>query len=153
MSTETRQELKIVPAEVKVVKHVRFVYACRHCERKEINTPVITAPMPRPVYPGSLASSSIMAYIMSQKYVESMPLYRQEQQFARFGVSLTRQTLANWMIYGADKWLSLLQHRMHEHLLEQDILHADETTLQVLQEPGRAAETKSYLCVTSAVKD
>ncbi|NRF96336.1 IS66 family transposase, partial [Paenibacillus frigoriresistens] len=98
-----------------------------------------------PVYPGSLASSSIMAYIMSQKYVESMPLYRQEQQFARFGVLLSRQTLANWMIYGADKWLSLLQRRMHEHLLDQDILHADETTLQVLQEPGRAAETKSYL--------
>lgn len=145
MSTETRQELKIIPAEVKVVKHVRFVYACRRCEREDINTPVVTAPMPRPVYPGSLASSSIMAYIMSQKYVESMPLYRQEQQFARFGVLLSRQTLANWMIYGADKWLSLLQRRMHEHLLDQDILHADETTLQVLQEPGRAAETKSYL--------
>ncbi|WP_149029976.1 IS66 family transposase zinc-finger binding domain-containing protein, partial [Effusibacillus lacus] len=86
MSTETRQELKIIPAEVKVVKHVRYVYACRHCEREEIHTPVVTAPMPQPVYPGSLASPSIMAYIMSQKYVESLPLYRQEQQFARLGV-------------------------------------------------------------------
>lgn len=61
-----------------------------------------------------------MAYIMSQKYVDSMPLYRQEQQFARLGVKLSRQTLVNWMIYGADKWLSLLYHRMHDHLLVQE---------------------------------
>jgi len=145
MSIETRQELKIVPAEVTVVKHIRHVYACRRCERESIQTPVVTAPMPQPVYPGSLASPSILAYIMSQKYVESLPLYRQEQQFARLGVSLSRQTLANWMIYGAEKWLSLLYHRMHGHLLKQDILHADETPLQVLREPGRSAETSSYL--------
>ncbi|WP_149029977.1 IS66 family transposase, partial [Effusibacillus lacus] len=70
--------------------------------------------------------------------------YRQEQQFARLGVPLSRQTLANWMIHGADKWLRLLYHRMREHLLKQDILHADETTVQVLREPGRSAETTSY---------
>lgn len=145
MSTETRQELKIIPAEVKVVKHVRYVYACRRCEKEAIHTPVVTAPMPQPIYPGSLASPSIMAYIMNQKYVEGLPLYRQEQQFARLGVPLSRQTLANWIIHGADKWLSLLYYRMHDHLLKQDILHADETTLQVLREPGRSAETTSYL--------
>ncbi|QGQ96179.1 IS66 family transposase [Paenibacillus psychroresistens] len=145
MSTETRQELKLIPAEIKLVKHVRFVYACRRCEVEATTTPVVTAPMPRPVYPGSLVSSSMMAYIMSQKYVESMPLYRQEQQFARLGVALSRQTLANWMIHGADTWLRLLVERMHEHLLQKDILHADETTLQVLREPGRSAESQSYL--------
>lgn len=74
-----------------------------------------------------------------------MPLYRQEQQFARFGVLLSRQTLANWMLHGANRWLSILYGRMKVHLLEQPILHADETTLQVLQGPGRAAQTKSYL--------
>lgn len=145
MSTETRQELKVIPAEVKVVKHVRYVYACRQCERNEIHTPIVTAPMPQSAFPGSLASPSIVAHIMSQKYVESLPLYRQEQQFARLGVTLSRQTLANWMIHGAEKWLRLLYHRMHEYLREQDILHADETTLQVLREPGRSAETTSYL--------
>lgn len=145
MSTEMRQELKITPAEVKVVKHVRYVYACRRCEREEIRTPVVTAPMPNPVYPGSLASPSILAYTMGQKYVEGLPLYRQEQQFMRLGIALSRQTLANWMIHGAQRWLSLLYHRLHEHLLAQDILHADETTLQVLREPGRPADTTSYL--------
>lgn len=145
MSTEVRQEIKIIPAEVKVIKHVRFVYACRHCERKEINTPIVTAPMPAPVYPGSLASPSSMAYVMSQKYAEGLPLYRQEKQFERLGFTLSRQTMANWMLYGADKWLSLVYDRMKEHLLNQDILHADETSLQVLREPGRKATSTSYM--------
>ncbi len=105
---------------------------------------IVTAPMPAPVLPGSLASPTAMACIMSQKYVEGMPLYRQEKQFYRLGVELSRQTLANWVLHGAD-WLSLLYERMHDHLLKRDILHADETTLQVLREPGRAAETTSYL--------
>jgi hypothetical protein len=69
MSTEVRQELKIIPAQAKVVKHVRHVYACRHCERHETETPIVTAPMPNPVYPGSLASPSALAYILHQKYV------------------------------------------------------------------------------------
>jgi transposase len=145
MSTEVRQEIKYIPAEVKVVKHVRYVYSCRHCEREEFETPIVTAPMPKPVYSGSLASPSIMAHIMNQKYVDGLPLYRQEKQFARLGVALSRQTIANWMIYGANQWLGLLYDRMHQLLLKQDILHADETTLQVLHEPGRPATSNSYL--------
>jgi transposase len=145
MSTEVRQEIKYIPAEVKVVKHVRYVYSCRHCEREELETPIVTAPMPKPVYSGSLASPSIMAHIMNQKYVDGLPLYRQEKQFARLGVALSRQTIANWMIYGANQWLGLLYDRMHQLLLTQDILHADETTLQVLHEPGRPATSNSYL--------
>jgi transposase len=145
MSTEVRQEIKYIPAEVKVVKHVRYVYSCRHCELEELETPIVTAPMPKPVYSGSLASPSIMAHIMNQKYVDGLPLYRQEKQFARLGVALSRQTIANWMIYGANQWLGLLYDRMHQLLLKQDILHADETTLQVLHEPGRPATSNSYL--------
>ncbi|WP_010493870.1 IS66 family transposase [Paenibacillus elgii] len=145
MSTETRNEITVIPAEVSVMRHIRQVYACRRCEKEEIRTPIVIAPMPKPVYPGSLASASILAHVMSQKYVDSQPLYRQEQQFARLGLTISRQTLANWMMYGADQWLSLLTDRMHEHLLNRDILHADETTLQVLREPGKSAEAKSYL--------
>lgn len=145
MSAEIRRELKIVPAQVSVIKHVRYVYACRRCEREDIQTPIVTAPMPAPVLPGSLVSASAMSYIMTQKYVEGMPLYRQEQQLARLGVELSRQTLANWMIQGADRWLKPIYARMHEHLLKRDILHADETILQVLHEPGREAQSNSYL--------
>ncbi|AEF93529.1 transposase IS66 [Desulfotomaculum nigrificans CO-1-SRB] len=145
MSTEVRQELKVIPAQVKIIKHVSHVYACRRCERENITTPITTAPMPKPVLPGSLVSPSTMAFVMSQKYVQGLPLYRQEQELARIGIEISRQTLANWMLYGANRWLTLLYDRMHQHLLKQDILHADETVLQVLHEPGRDAEAKSYL--------
>lgn len=145
MSKEIRRELKVVPAEVKVVEHVRHVYSCRSCEKDGTEANIVTAPMPAPVFPKSLASPSAIAYIMSQKYVESMPLYRQEKQFERLGVSLSRQTLANWIMQGANVWLKLLYDRMHEHLLKLGFLHADETTFQVLKEPGRAATSKSYL--------
>jgi len=145
MSTEVRKELKVIPAQVSVVEHVRHVYACRRCEEEEIKTPVVTAPMPQPVLAKSLVSPSVMAHIMTQKYVEGMPLYRQEQQLTRLGVGLSRQTLANWMLHGAERWLYPLHKRMHEILIKQDILHADETTLQVLREPNRPAESTSYM--------
>ncbi len=145
MSTEVRRELKVIPAQVSVVKHIRYVYTCRHCDKENIKTPVITAPMPNPVLPGSIASPSAMAHIMNQKYVLGLPLYRQEQELKRLGMCLSRQTMANWMLNGADRWLQPLYDRMHEKLLKHDILHADETTVQVLTELGRSAENKSYM--------
>ncbi|APC08157.1 transposase IS66 family protein [Moorella thermoacetica] len=148
-----RQELKVIPARVKVVKHVRYVYSCRHCEREELTTPVVTAPMPAPVLPGSLVSPSLMAYIMNQKYGEGLPLYRQEQQFKSLRIELSRQALANWVLHGANKWLTLIYDRLHAHLLKEDILHADETTLQVLREPGQEATTKSFLWLYRTGRD
>lgn len=145
MSTEVRVELKIVPAEVSVVRHVRYVYSCRTCEREGIETPVVTAPMPKPALSGSLASPSMLAYVITQKYGYGLPLYRLEQQFSHLGIDLSRQTLANWILQGTEQWLTPVYDRMHTHLLAQDILHADETTVQVLREPGRAAETTSYM--------
>lgn len=145
MSKEVRKELKIIPAQVKVVEHVRHVYACRNCEKENTKTPIITAPAPRPVMPGSFVSPSLMAFVMNRKYAEAIPLYRQEQQFVNFGIEISRQTLANWVIYGANKWLKPLYDRMHQYLLEESFLHADETTLQVLQEDGKDASSKSYM--------
>ncbi len=145
MSKEVRKEIKIIPPQVSVVEHVRYVYACRNCEKNEINTPVVTASMPNPVLPRSIASASAVAYVMSEKFVKGLPLYRQEQDWKRMGVNISRQNMANWMIQSSDRWLRLMYNRMREHLLKRDILHADETTLQVLKEPERAADSKSYM--------
>ena len=153
MSTEVRKELKIIPAQVKVVEHVRYVYACRRCEQEAVSTPIVTAPMPAPVLPGSLVSPSAMAFIMNQKYALSLPLYRQEKQMELLGVELSRQTMANWMIQGSQQWLRPLYDRMHEHLLAKDILHADETTVQVLHEPGRSAQSSSYMWLYRTGRD
>ncbi len=145
MTTETRKEIAVIPAQVKVVEHVSKVYSCRNCEKNDITTPIIKAPSPKPVISGSPVSPSLMAFIMSKKYNEAMPLYRQEQQFKNYGISISRQNMANWMIRGAQDWLSPLWNRLHEILLEKDILHADETTLQVLREEGRTAANKSFM--------
>jgi len=150
MSTEVRQELKVIPAQVKVVRHVRYVYGCRYCEKEANKTPIITAPMPAPVLPGSLVSPSMMAYVMTQKYVDGMPLYRQEQSWFRLGVALSRQTMANWIIQGSDRYLQDIYNRLHDHLLLRDITQADETTVQVLKEPGRAAN-QNHICGCIAV--
>lgn len=153
MSTEVRQEIKVIPAQAVVVKHVQYVYGCRRCERKEISTPIKTASMSNPVLPGSLASPTSISYVMSQKFVEGLPLYRQEAQWERLGVEISRQTMANWMIQASERWLRPLYERMRYHLLEKDILHADETTLQVLHEPGRAAGTTSYMWLYRTGRD
>ncbi|MBP7892500.1 MAG: IS66 family transposase zinc-finger binding domain-containing protein [Firmicutes bacterium] len=96
MRVETREELRVIPAQVKLVRHERQVYACRNCQRNEERTPIVTAPRPNPVIKNSLASPSAVAYIMDQKYTCGLPLYRQEQQLARIGVKLSRQTTASW---------------------------------------------------------
>ena len=88
MSQEVRKEITVIPAQVKVTEHVRFVYTCRSCEQQEETTPVITAPMPAPILPGSLVSPSFMAFVMNRKYGEGLPLYRQEQQLHHFGLDI-----------------------------------------------------------------
>lgn len=153
MSTEVRRELKIIPVQVSVVMHVKDIYSCRDCEKEGIETPIITAPMPNPVIPGSLASPSIVAHVMEQKFVESRPLYRQEKQFDRLGIELSRQTLANWMIECSERWLTAVYSEMKKYLLKKDILYADETTLQVLKEPGREADNKSYMWMYRTGRD
>src|SRR5690606_17781644 len=100
---------------------------------------------PKPPIPGSIASPSALAFVMSQKFADGLPLYRQEQQLARLGIELSRQTLANWTLAAAERWLKRVYDRLHAHLLTRDILHADETTVLVLQEPGRSTESVSYL--------
>jgi hypothetical protein len=101
--------------------------------------------MPKPAIPGSIASSSAIAYVMSEKFVKGIPLYRQEQEWERMGIEISRQTMANWLVNSSDRWLKLIYERMKEHLVQKDILHADETTLQVLKEPGRNADSTSYM--------
>jgi len=146
MSKEIRKELTIIPAKVKVIEHVSYVYSCRSCEKNNIETPVITAKAPKALLPKSLVSAELLAYIMSQKFVNAMPLYRQEQEFKRLGVVLSRQNLSNWIIKGT-ALLDPIMKKLKQELLTRQVLHADETTLEVLCEPGRPAKANSYMWV------
>lgn len=152
IGTEVRQELKIIPAQAILMKHVQVKYSCRHCALHDTSTPVVTAPMPKAAFPNSLASPSAVAYVMNQKFELGLPLYRQEQHFQDLGLNLSRQTLANWMIKGAGL-LGPLYDKLHELLRQRDILHADETKVQVLHETGRAATTDSRMWVYCSGRD
>lgn len=152
MGADVRTEIKIIPATVSVLKHIRTKYACRHCQNNEIKTPILTAPMPVTAFPNSLASPSAVAHILCQKFVEGSPLYRQQAALHRLGFELSRQTMANWMLVGAG-WLDKLFVRMAVHLKKRDIAHADETTLQVLHEEGRAAQSTSYMWLYRSGRD
>jgi transposase len=143
--SEPRREIEIIPAQVKVIEHIRETYSCRNCEHNGTSVPVIKAPISEPVIKGSAASPSTVAHVMVQKYVNAVPLYRQEADFAAGGFVLSRQTMANWMIYCSERWLEPLYGLMKSRMEEEEILHADETVLQVLREPGRASRTNSYM--------
>ena len=143
MKKEIRKELVIIPAEVKIIEHVTYVYSCRKCDQEGTNGFIKSAKSPKALIPKSVVSPSLMAYIINQKYTNAMPLYRQEQEFKRYDIHLTRQDLSNWTLKG-DTLLKPLFEALKQELLTNELLHADETTVEVLNEPGRKATSKSY---------
>ncbi len=145
MGQDTRRELVIIPAQVKIREHVRKIYACRDCERDECGVPIIKSPINEPVMKGSFASPEAIAQIMTQKFVMGSPLYRQEQELKQNWIFLSRQTMSNWLIRVSEDWLEPVYDVLHETLCNCEVLHADETTLQVLHEPGKTAQSKSYM--------
>ena len=141
---ESSEQLDIVPAKVQVIRNIRAKYACPSCERH-----VVTAPMAAQPIPKSLASPGLLAHVTTSKYLDSLPLYRQERIFQRLGVDIPRATLASWMIRSG-KLIQPLINLLRDELLGGDIIHCDETTVQVLGEEGRAAESKSYMWVQAS---
>lgn len=139
-----RHELEIVPAQVIHVEQAVHAYGCGNCDENSDKASIIKADQPTPLISGSLATPSAVAHIAVQKYVNSVPLYRQEKGLAYDGIVLSRQTMANWLIYCAQNYLSSVYSLMIESFLQESLAHADETTIQVLREPGRAAQSKSY---------
>ena len=142
MGREIREELKFIPAKAVIVRHV---YACRNCEDTSDHVPVVKADMPEPVIKGGFASPDTIAHIASQKFVMASPLYRQEQEWKQNGILLSRQTMSNWLIKASEKWLEPIYGEMKRRLCQHKVLHADESVLQVLKEPGKAAKSKSYM--------
>ena len=145
MKIIVRTEIEVTPAKYKVVEHRTEVCSCDFCDKKGTEGTIIKAPSPSGVFRNSLASPSMVADIMFKKYALALPLYRQEQELSRIGVRISRNTLANWVIKGAFEYLSPIRDHMKAILLKCDVIHGDETPVQVLHEPDRAATTKSYM--------
>jgi transposase len=105
----------------------------------------VKAPVPPPVIKGSFASPEAIAHIAVQKYVMCIPLYRQQQEWKRAGILLSRQTMSNWLLRASRDWLLPVYNALRQLLLKRDVLHADESVLQVLHEDGKTARSQSRM--------
>ena len=137
---EVYRRYSFTPAKIEVEEHHVKVYAGKETEE------VIKAPHPQTLLRGSLVSPSLEAAVMNAKYVNAVPLYRQEQEFERYGLHISRQNMANWTIQCADRYLAVLYDYLHEKLYGYHVLQADETPVLVNKD-GRPAGSKSYMWV------
>lgn len=137
---EVYRRYSFTPAKIEVEEHHVKVYAGKETED------VIKAPHPQTLLRGSLVSPSLEAAVMNAKYVNAVPLYRQEQEFERYGLHISRQNMANWTIQCADRYLAVLYDYLHEKLYGYHVLQADETPVLVNKD-GRPAGSKSYMWV------
>lgn len=144
MGEEVSEQFEFIPAQVRVIKNIRKKYTCPACEGN-----VRTAKAPPQLIPKSMATPSLLAFIAVSKYADALPLYRQCTIFARIGFEADRTTLANWMITCGERVQPLI-NLLSDRLLEAPYLHLDETTVQVLNEPGRKARSKSWMWVSAA---
>lgn len=143
---EVSEQLDIIPAKIQVIRQIRPKNACRQREGIEDAQPVRIAPVPARIIPKSIATPGLLAHVLTGKFVDHMPFYRQEKMFARLGVDIGRATLCNWAMQVATACLPLI-NLISDAILEGRVINIDETTLQVLAEPGREATAKSYMWV------
>mgnify|MGYP001521367376 FL=1 len=131
---------KFIPAKVIVTEHHVGVYASKKDNR------IVKADYPKALLKGSPVSASIAAAIMNGKYVNAFPLYRLEKEFERYGLAITRQNMANWMIRLGETYISVMYDYLHKLIYDYHVIQADETPVLVNKD-GRAAGSKSYMWV------
>jgi transposase len=136
---EISEQLDIIPQQVRVIQHQRVKYACPCCDES-----IKVTPAPARIIPKGLLTEAALAWVVTSKYMDALPLYRQAALLGRFGGDLSRNTLAASIIRVGEAVQPVI-NLLRDHLLDADLIHADETTIQVLKEPGKQAQTKSYL--------
>jgi transposase len=141
ISEDISEQLDIVPMQIRVLKHIRTIYACSGREAAPV-----TADKPAQLIEKSLASPSVLAMLLTTKYVDGLPLYRFEKVLKRHGVELSRQTLGRWVIQCGEQ-LQLLLNLLRDQLLDSPVIHCDETRVQVLKEPDREPSQQSWMWV------
>jgi transposase len=142
------EKLEIIPAQVRVRRHVRPKYACKVCEGSgdEEKPAVRIAPAVPQLIPKSIASPALIAYMIVSKFCDALPFYRQERQFQRMGVDISRQDMSNWTLKVFDRVKPLLE-LLRRQIRSGPVVGIDETTVQVMGEAGRANTTKSFMWV------
>ncbi len=141
VTKEKVKRLKFIPAKFEVIEEVTYVYSCPKCG-------TMVRPEKEPsLMKGSIATPSLVAGIMNAKYVNGMPLARQEREFARYDLDISTKTMANWIITCSDRYLRMLYDRMKEEFLRSHYIHCDETRVQVIDEPDQKGSTQNWMWV------
>ena len=144
-------ELVYTPAKFHVRRHIAKKYKCVNCgEQPESSTEpchIRLAEYPKPMIPHSFCSPALLAHVVYEKYVKGIPLHRQEKDFISKGIPMLKATLSSWVGIAAQQWGLPIVQEMHKRLLVLNIIHGDETTVQVLHEEGRKPTTVSRMWV------
>jgi transposase len=144
---ERSEQLDIIPAKMQVIVNIRYKYACKGCGGTESEGPAVQiAPAPEQIIPKSIATPGLLAHIFTAKFVDAMPFYRQEKQFERLGVEISRTSMSSWAIKVAEQSTPIMD-MLHTEMLLGPLINIDETTVQVLGEQDRPNQTKSYMWV------
>lgn len=136
---EVTEQLKYIPAQLSVIRHVRPKYACKPCQEN-----VKIASMPTLFLPKSIATPELVAYTIIAKYCDHLPLYRQESIWNRLEIDMPRSSLCGWILKMAELCEPLI-NLLQKNIISCDYVQADETTVQVLNEVGRDNTAKSYM--------
>ena len=145
-----RTEVEFIPAKLKVKQIVQQVAKCTKCGTGESENPkdhFQKAAVPNPVLVHSIATASLVAQVMYQKFAMGIPFNRQEKDWYRLGLVLPRANMANWTIRCSEDWMTPIYDRIHEKLLNRQVLHMDETRIQCNKEEGKKASSDSFMWV------
>lgn len=133
---------------MKVIEHVRPKYACKACEKEGTSNQIKQASMPSAIIPKGYATPSLLAQVITSKYQYGLPLHRQEAMFKQYGITMSRKTFSDWILKCADT-LQVLYDRLKMVQLAQPVIHADETTVNVVGDDN----VKSYMWVYATGPD
>lgn len=141
------EQLEFIPAKIWVARHIRPKYTCKACEGASVEDGekvIKIAPPPPQMIPKSIATASLLVYVLVSKFCDALPFYRQEKIFRRIGIDIPRSTMCRWALEVGRKCEPLIE-LMHREIRAGPLIQMDETTVQVMNEVGRKNTSKSYM--------
>ncbi len=148
-----RRELEIIPARARVIEYYSVNYGCKNCRQNAVTPNIVKGKDGKAHMVYGMASASTVAWVVYQKYCNGMPLYRIGQDLERLGTKISRATLANWVVKNGEAFFTPMYDFFHRKLLGRNFAMADETPVQILHEPERRAQTKSYMWLFRSGED
>lgn len=142
MGEDKSEKLEFIPAQIKVIEHIRPKYSCRHCEKHRTAVQIQQAHLPAMPIEKGIATASLLSHLITYKYQYGLPLYRQESMFKQYGIELSCKTMSDWVLKSA-QLLTPLYEKLTQVLLAQGVLHADETVVNVV----KSDKTNHYMWI------